>query len=41
LIARFDDRDTPYLASPVPARRPRFSDYEHLERLGRNEAEEW
>jgi ATP-dependent helicase/nuclease subunit B len=41
LIARFDNSETPYLASPVPARRPRFSDYEHLERLARNEAEEW
>jgi ATP-dependent helicase/nuclease subunit B len=41
LIKRFDDPETPYLAVPVPARRPRFSVYEHLERLGRNEAEEW
>ena len=41
LIERFDDPATPYLAVPVPARRPRFSDYEHLERVARNEAEEW
>ena len=41
LVERFDDPATPYLAAPVPARRPRFSDYEHLERVGRNEAEEW
>jgi len=41
LIAKFDHPDTAYLASPVPSRRPRFSDYEHLERLTRNEAEEW
>ena len=41
LVARFDDPATPYLAVPVPARRPRFSDYEHLERVGPNEVEEW
>ncbi len=41
LISRFDDPATAYLAMPVPARRPRFSDYEHLERVARNEAEEW
>jgi len=40
LVARFDDPATPYLAIPAPARRPRFSDYEHLERVGRNEVEE-
>ncbi len=40
LVERFDDRATPYLAAPVPARRPRFSDYEHLERVGPSEAEE-
>ena len=40
LIARFDDPDTPYLAVPVTARRPRFSHYEHLERIGLSEAEE-
>ena len=41
LVERFDDPATPYLAIPVPARRPRFSDYEHLERVGRGEIEEW
>jgi ATP-dependent helicase/nuclease subunit B len=41
LITCFDDPATPYLATPVAARRPRFSDYEHLERLTRSEAEEW
>ncbi len=41
LVERFDDPATPYLAAPVAARRPRFSDYEHLERVARNEAEEW
>jgi len=41
LIEKFDHPATPYLASPIPARRPRFSDYEHLERLAPNEAEEW
>ncbi|HXC12094.1 MAG TPA: double-strand break repair protein AddB [Stellaceae bacterium] len=41
LIARFDDPETPYLAVPAATRRPRFSDYEHLERVGRGEVEEW
>ena len=41
LVERFDDPATPYLAMPVAARRPRFSDYEHLERVARNETEEW
>ncbi len=41
LVERFDDPATPYLAVPVPARRPRFSDYEHLERIAHGEAEEW
>jgi ATP-dependent helicase/nuclease subunit B len=40
LIGLFDDPATPYLAVPVPSRRPRFSDYEHLERVGRGEDEE-
>jgi ATP-dependent helicase/nuclease subunit B len=40
LVARFDDPTTPYLAVPVMARRPRFSDYEHLERVGPSEVEE-
>jgi len=34
LVARFDDPKTPYPAVPVAQWRPRFSDYEHLERLG-------
>jgi ATP-dependent helicase/nuclease subunit B len=41
LIDCFDDPATPYLAIPVAARKPRFSDYEHLERVGRSEIEEW
>ncbi len=40
LIARFDDPATPYLAMPVREREPRFSDYRHLERVDRGEAEE-
>jgi ATP-dependent helicase/nuclease subunit B len=40
LITRFDDPATPYLAVPEPERRPRFSDYEHLERIGRSGVEE-
>jgi ATP-dependent helicase/nuclease subunit B len=40
LITRFDDPSTPYFAVPVAARRPRFSDYEHLERSGPSEVEE-
>jgi ATP-dependent helicase/nuclease subunit B len=40
LVSRFDDPATPYLALPEPARRPRFSDYEHLERVGRSGVEE-
>jgi ATP-dependent helicase/nuclease subunit B len=40
LIKEFDDPSMPYLPVPVPARRPRFSVYEHLERLGRSEVEE-
>jgi hypothetical protein len=39
-VKQFDDPATPYLAVPVTARRPRFSDYEHLERVGPSEAEE-
>lgn len=41
LVERFDDPATPYLAVPAPARQPRFSDYRHLERVGRGEVEEW
>ena len=33
LIARFDDPATPYRARPRPDAAPRYSDYEHLERL--------
>jgi ATP-dependent helicase/nuclease subunit B len=40
LIERFDDPATPYLAVPELTRRPRFSDYAHLERLGPSEVEE-
>jgi ATP-dependent helicase/nuclease subunit B len=40
LVAEFDDPATPYLAVPVAARRPRFSDYQHLERVGKSEVEE-
>jgi ATP-dependent helicase/nuclease subunit B len=34
LVARFDDQKEPYLVVPVVQWRPRYSDYEHLERLG-------
>jgi ATP-dependent helicase/nuclease subunit B len=40
LAERFDDPATAYLPVPAPARRPRFSDYEHLERLGQGGVEE-
>lgn len=40
LIKQFDDPATAYLAVPVLARRPRFTDYEHLERVGPSEVEE-
>jgi ATP-dependent helicase/nuclease subunit B len=40
LIGHFDDPAAPYLAVPVPSRRPRFSDYEHLERVGQSGVEE-
>jgi ATP-dependent helicase/nuclease subunit B len=39
LIARFDDPATPYPPVPVPRWRPRFSDYDHLERLDETEGE--
>ena len=39
LIARFDDPATPYRIVPVAQWRPRFSDYEHLERLDPVEVE--
>ena len=39
LIARFDDPATPYEAVPVMRWRPRFSDYDHLERLDEAEPE--
>jgi ATP-dependent helicase/nuclease subunit B len=40
LIEAYDDPAMSYPAVPVPARRPRFSDYDHLERVGRDEVEE-
>lgn len=36
LLQAFEDANTPYLASPLPAKAPAFSDYQHLERH-----EEW
>jgi ATP-dependent helicase/nuclease subunit B len=33
LVAAFDDRDTPYIASPRDNRALRYSDYEHLARV--------
>ena len=33
LIARFDDPMTPYRAVPIARNAPRYSDYEHLERV--------
>ena len=33
LVARFDDPATPYRAVPVARNAPRYSDYEHLERV--------
>jgi ATP-dependent helicase/nuclease subunit B len=33
LVAAFDDRDTPYIASPRDKRALRYSDYEHLARV--------
>ena len=41
LIVAFDDPATPYLATPAPRLKPRYSDYEHLERLHEDEEEEW
>jgi ATP-dependent helicase/nuclease subunit B len=40
MIAHFDDPATPYLAMPVREWEPRYSDYRHLERVNRSEAEE-
>ena len=34
LVTRFDNQSEPYPVVPVRQWRPRFSDYEHLERLG-------
>jgi len=34
LVAAFDRADTPYVARPTPAAAPRYSDYEHLARIG-------
>jgi ATP-dependent helicase/nuclease subunit B len=39
MIARFDDPATPYPPVPVARWRPRFSDYDHLERLDEAEGE--
>jgi ATP-dependent helicase/nuclease subunit B len=33
LIAQFDDPETPYRAVPIAKNAPRYSDYEHLERV--------
>ncbi len=33
LIAAFDDPETPYFAVPSPDKAPRYSDYQHLERV--------
>jgi ATP-dependent helicase/nuclease subunit B len=33
LVARFDDPATPYLPVPILRWKPRYSDYQHLERL--------
>jgi ATP-dependent helicase/nuclease subunit B len=33
LVERFDDPATPYRAVPVARNAPRYSDYEHLERV--------
>ena len=33
LVSRFDDPETPYRAVPVARNAPRYSDYEHLERV--------
>ena len=41
LVEAFDDPATPYLAVPVAHLKPRYSDYEHLERLDEGEDEEW
>jgi ATP-dependent helicase/nuclease subunit B len=40
LVECFDDAATPYLAMPVREWEPRFSDYRHLERVGRSDVEE-
>jgi ATP-dependent helicase/nuclease subunit B len=34
LVAAFDREETPYVARPTPAAAPRYSDYEHLARVG-------
>ena len=41
VIARFDDPATPYLPVPIPRWKPRYSDYQHLERLEEDPEEEW
>ncbi|HTV43792.1 MAG TPA: double-strand break repair protein AddB [Stellaceae bacterium] len=40
MIERFDDPDMPYLAMPLREWEPPYSDYRHLERVDRSEAEE-
>ncbi|MGH7045851.1 MAG: double-strand break repair protein AddB [Stellaceae bacterium] len=40
MIERFDDPSTPYLAMPLRQWEPPYSDYRHLERVDRSEAEE-
>ena len=34
LVATFDEAETAYAARPMPSQAPRYSDYEHLARLG-------
>ena len=34
LVALYDDEDTPYPSRPAPRHAPRYSDYEHLARVG-------
>ena len=34
LVAAFDQDQTPYIARPTPTVAPRYSDYQHLARVG-------
>ena len=34
LVALYDDEDTPYPSRPAPRHAPKYSDYEHLARVG-------